>query len=222
MSSSNTSDKPCIVAAHIASDFQLTGDASNAAWSKANAVVISNDTVTGKPIKELHTTTKALYTDKYLYMAWECRYTTLTVFDIGVDTPSRRMGLWEKDVVEVFIMINEEHPKVYAELEFAPNGEWLDVGVDLQNDLKDFDYSTQSEFKIQVDEDAKIWKVEARIPVPLKACGIDGHIPKPCDTWKVNIFRYDGANNRFMALNPTFQDPAAFHVPEAFVDLKFE
>lgn len=83
------------------------------------------DTVSGKDVTALSTTLRVLWSDSALYLGYEAPYTELTTFDNG-GKAQRRIGLWEKDVLEVFLAVDEK-PSHYAEFEWAPNGDWLDV-----------------------------------------------------------------------------------------------
>ena len=68
---------------------------------------------------------RVLWSDKYLYLGYECPYTKLSTF-----TPTQkeeRMGLWDNDVVEAFIAPDPENVKRYTEFEWAPTGESLDL-----------------------------------------------------------------------------------------------
>ena len=40
---------------------------------------------------------------------------------------SKTLGLWDRDVVEIFIAPDVNEPRRYYEFEAAPNGEWVDL-----------------------------------------------------------------------------------------------
>ena len=43
----------------------------------------------------------------------------------------KTMSLWERDVCEIFIAPDRNEPRRYFEFEVAPNGEWIDLTIDL-------------------------------------------------------------------------------------------
>lgn len=124
-----------------------------------------------------------------------------------------RFGLWKDDVVEFFVGTDTKKPQAYEEFEWAPNGERLDIKLALPE--KDFDWQSGSESAVAIDRDAKIWRVEARIP--LKA--MSDEAPSVGTRWRANLFRHDAANKAFIAWNPSLTDTT--HTPERFGVLEF-
>ena len=152
---------PTLRAKRINADFTPDGKLNDEAWSGAEPARIEYGLEDTMAHPDLSTSVRALWSDKYLYLAFEAPYSELTM----ADSPgkSERLGLWEKDVVELFVGANADNPKAYEEFEWAPNGEQLDVQIDLPK--KDFDWTGHAESAVAVDRDAKIWRVEARIPL---------------------------------------------------------
>src|SRR4051812_18688322 len=91
---------PVARAAHITTDFAPDGTLSGAAWEKAQPARIEYGSAKYDSRPELATSVRILYSDQYIYFGWECPFTKLTVFD-KPDPRVERMGLWERDVVEV-------------------------------------------------------------------------------------------------------------------------
>ena len=79
-------------------------------------------------------------------------------------------------------------PQAYKEFEWAPNGEQLDVKLDLPK--KDFEWDGGVESAVAIDRDAKIWRVEARIPL----ASISDEAPRVGTRWRANLFRHDAAD----------------------------
>jgi hypothetical protein len=127
--------------------------------------------------------------------------------------PEERIGLWENDVVEAFIGSDPDQPTKYTEYQWAPTGETLDLKLDLPQ--RDFPWSSGMESAVLVDEAAKVWRVETRIPLS----ALSDTPPKPGTRWKINLFRYDKAHNAGLAFSPTLKP--SFHVPERFGWLEF-
>ncbi|HMS11237.1 MAG TPA: hypothetical protein PKE66_17240, partial [Pyrinomonadaceae bacterium] len=60
---------------------------------------------------------------------------------------SKVIGLWERDVCEIFIAPDKNEPRKYFEFEVAPTGEWLDLAIDLTSDERVTDWEYNSGMK---------------------------------------------------------------------------
>ena len=202
---------PVMKAAHLGRDFAPDGRFDEPEWQQAKPARVeyqSND-ATARP--ELSTTVRALWSGEFLYLAYECPFTTITAF--APVQSDERLGLWDKDVVEAFIGADPEKATHYTEYEWAPNGEQLDLVLDLPK--RDFAWSSGMESAVSVDEAARIWRAEVRIP--LKALARTP--PQPGVRWRINLFRHDTANRGFLAFSPTLT--GSFHTPERFGWIEF-
>jgi hypothetical protein len=126
---------------------------------------------------------------------------------------TERFGLWEKDVVEVFIAPHPAGVGGYSEYEVAPNGEKLDVNI--APEKKDFEWSSGFECAVRRNEAKKIWTAEIRIPL----ASVSETKPDAGARWRVNFYRCDYANGAFLGWNPTLT--RSFHAPERFGWLEF-
>jgi hypothetical protein len=202
---------PVLRARKIDADFTPDGKLDDYAWKSAQPARIEYGLDDSRAHPDLSTSVRALWSDKYLYLAYEAPYASLTTRE----TPEKneRLGLWDEDVVELFVGPNTDQPKSYKEFEWAPNGEQLDVNIDLPN--KDFAWTANPESVVKVDRDAKIWRVEARIPLG----AISDTAPTAKTRWRANLFRHDRANDAFIAWYPTLANTT--HVPSRFGWLEF-
>ena len=71
------------------------------------------------------------------------------------------------------------------------------------------------ESAVSVDEAARIWRVEVRIPMKALA----STPPQPGARWRINLYRHDKANRGFLAFSPTLT--GIFHTPERFGWIEF-
>ena len=202
---------PVMKAARIEADFAIDGTITHATWRKAQPVRIEQMLKEATARPEISTTVRCLWSGQYLYLAYECPYTTLTVFDPV--SPTERLGLWDRDVVEAFIGTDAGRITRYTEYQVAPTNERLDLIVDLPN--RDFPWSSRFESAVKVDEKTKVWRAEMRIP--LAAFGDPR--PQPGTRWRINLYRSDRAHNAFLAWNPTLT--ATAHTPTRFGTLEF-
>lgn len=202
---------PVAHAKHIDQDFTPDGKLEEPQWQTASPVRLEYGSASSSAHPELSTPVRLLWSDKFLYLGYEAPFTKLHTF-----TPTQkeeRIGLWDNDVVEAFIGSDESQPQRYAELEWAPSGESLDLLVDLPQ--KDFGWSSQAESAVSIDEHQKVWRVEVRIPLT----SLSSTSPKPGTRWRLNLFRHDRASHTGLAFSPTLT--GTFHAPQRFGWLEF-
>jgi hypothetical protein len=202
---------PVLRATWIAQDFEPNGRLTADEWQRAASGWLDATLREGKAQAELATRARALWSERYLYVAFEAPYRELTVF--RPVSAEERLGLWDRDVVEVFLGPDPQRLSHYAEFEVAPTGEQLDVLVDLPD--KDFPWSARFEAAVNVDERRKVWTTELRIPL----AALRAHPPKVGERWRLNLYRHSVADALFLAWSPTAAGTA--HTPERFGWIEF-
>ena len=203
---------PLVKATHIDKDFEPDGELNDPVWQKATPARVEYGSLKYDARPEMATTVRVLYSDQFIYFGWECPFTKLTVFD----TPSadrERLGLWDRDVVEVFVGSDWQNINRYAEYEVAPTNERLDVLLNLP--AKDFGWDGRAQSAVKVDKKRKIWTVEWRMPLQV----LSAAKPAPGTRWRLNLYRCDKANNAYLAWSPVLK--SSFHTPEKFGVLEF-
>lgn len=203
---------PTVKAAHIDKDFEPDGELSDPVWQKATPAHVEYGSLKYDARPEMATSVRVLYSDQFIYFGWECPFTKLTVFD----TPSadrERLGLWDRDVVEVFVGSDWQNINRYAEYEVAPTNERLDVLLNLPG--KDFAWDGRAQSAVKVDKKRKVWTVEWRMPLEV----LSSAKPAPGTRWRLNLYRCDKANNAYLAWSPVLK--SSFHTPEKFGVLEF-
>lgn len=202
---------PTLRVARVTKDFKPDGRLQPQEWSRAGAVRIETAILDGTAHPALSTRLRALWSDRYLYLAYEAPYTELTVFDpvSRVD----RIGLWERDVVEAFIGSDPAKPGRYTEFQVAPTGETLDLTLDLPK--RDFLWSSGMESAVRLDRRAKLWTTEVRIPLAALAPAV----PRVGTRWRANFYRHSTKEGAFLGWHPTADGSA--HVPARFGWLEF-
>lgn len=202
---------PTIRAARITRDFVPDGTLDEPEWAAAKPARLEYQSHNAAARPELSTTVRAMWSDTFLYLSYECPFTKLTVFE--PPQKGERIGLWDRDVVEAFIGTDEKITR-YTEYEWAPNGEKLDLSLDLP--ASDFEWSSGMESAVTIDEKARVWRCEARIPLRALAAAA----PKSGTRWRVNFFRHDAASRAGLAFSPALT--GTFHTPERFGWLEFQ
>lgn len=202
---------PVMKAKQIPANFDLDGRLANAAWQNAAPQRLEYDNF-NKAFPEIATTVRALWTEKYLYLGYDCPITEIAVFEPPF-TDKERIGLWDKDVVEAFIAPDPEKLDHYSEYEVAPTGEKLDLI--LAAGKSDFEWSSGFSAASNVDKSKGRWTCEMRIPMT----AFKSEAPKAGEKWRFNLYRIDRAHKAFLALNPTLR--GSYHTPPRFAHLEF-
>ena len=204
-----------INAKRAAADFTPDGNLSKQAWKDVNWAEFSRDMSGKANHPEQATRIASIWTDKYIYFAFSCKYEALNVFE-GEDSSKERWELWNRDVAEVFLNPQPERQLHYYEFEVAPNNQWIDLEI-TRGEKPKHDASWNSGFAhaTQVDEMNHIWAAEMRIPL----ASVSVLEAKPGTEWRANFFRAAGKGSdtqRMFLAWSTIPEGTTFHVPGRF------
>ncbi len=206
-----------ITIAHISKEFSID-ELDELAWNGAPESLISTYWSGQVAVAKGQLTVKLLWSDTSLYVRFGASQGELLIGNEQPDVTKKVVGLWERDVCEIFIAPDRGDPRRYFEFEVAPTGEWLDLAIDLTSGerVTDWDYKSQMEAAACIEDG----KVTMAIKIPWEAFG---RRPKAGDVWLGNIFRCVGKepDRGYLAWQPTMTDKPNFHVPEAFGELHF-
>ncbi len=204
----------------------LNTDPESSTWKNVPSAWMINDCTRTIDYPKLRTEMRAFWTDQYFYVLFICPYETLNLF-LPPQNDKPRRGLWDRDVVELFLGDDWEDIGRYREFEVAPTGDWIDLDINL--DLKTLrtkgDRNWRSGFRTsaRIDKEAGIWY--AGVQIPLKA--VSSRTVTPGTRWRANLYRIAGqgpdSRRQFLCWQPTCspgRDPN--HVPENFGTLIFE
>ena len=166
-----------------------------------------------------HAEARLLWSDEALVVRFVCRQTEPLVVSPRPQTAHKTVGLWERDVCELFVAPDGREPERYLELEAAPTGEWLDLMVRQLPDERQTDW----EFRSGMTAAARVAGDTVTIAMRVPFSGL-GRAPRAGDRWRANLFRCVGAGaaRGYLAWRPTRTDEPGFHVPEAFGWLEFK
>jgi len=202
-------------------------DEKHPSWTRPEKIVISRYWNGKAALKEKGpawqnmTEVKSVWTANRLYFHFCCWFTELNVNpDWGAT--SSVPGLWEKDVVEVFL--RPESCDDYFELEVSPLGQWLDVHI--RKPRVDVDYRWDSGLRVHasIDKAGGVWIAVLEVPfAPMMGCFGDRKRPQIGDAWRLNLYRMAGEEpeREYLAWCPTFTAVPDFHVPSAFGNMIF-
>lgn len=195
-----------------------TDDFGNEVWQKCRPVTIAH-LWSGEPAPvERHAEARICWSDEALHVRFIGNQHEPLIVSPETVTDRKTLGLWDRDVCEIFVAPNPENPSRYFEFEAAPTAEWVDLGILLTAEGRHTDWNYSSGMSVSATVEGTRIKVAMSIPW-------SASIPKPNpeDSWLVNLFRCAGpeAPDRYLAWRPTRTPEPNFHVPEAFGSLVF-
>lgn len=199
-----------------ANDFALTASPWAPAWRGLPGVETSNDRY-GKPVDGARTAIRSRWTETNLYFLFVSDFQQMNLRDNPVRI-SETWGIWDNDVVEVFIGSDLERIGLYKEFEVTPQEEWVDLDVDRARKGREVDWLWNSgiEARSFIDQEQKRWYCEIRIPW----ASIDSRPVKAGNELRLNLYRIEGRNpdRRYIAWRPV--NNPSYHTPEAFGRLR--
>jgi hypothetical protein len=185
-------------------------------WSGSHPVSMEKDPF-GKDVPGYHTEVRSRWTKDNLYFLFICPYEQLHL----KQEPNARHEtnqLWNWDVAEVFIGSDFKNIKHYKEFELSPQGEWIDLDINLDKPHHEEGWVWNSGFQTvaRIDRSAKVWYGAMRIPLS----ALEDRSPAPGNVFRINFFRGQGAAPHQKEI--TWQPPMSntFHVPDRFGILK--
>ena len=162
---------------------------------------------------------RILWTEFALCVRFTCQQSEPLV--INNNSPQRdfkTLGLWQRDVCEVFIAPNMNEPNCYFEFEAAPSGEWVDLGLRIVGSQRETEWDFRSDMSAHGEVRGGLVTISMRIPWSER-------LPKPKkgDQWRLNLCRCVGEdpNRGYLAWQPTLTPEPNFHVPAAFGTILF-
>ena len=197
-------------------DVVLRTDPTSAFWKAARPAYLERDKQ-GKITSRFRSEVRARWTKRNLYFLFSCPYDELNLKPSPTATQETN-ELWNWDVAEVFISSDFNDIKHYQEFEVSPQGEWIDLDVDLRKPHHEDGWIWNSGFTVTARTDARKHRWYAAMRIPLAA--IDKRSPTAGMEFRLNLFVSEGppANHHAIAWQPPMS--STFHVPERFGALR--
>lgn len=188
-------------------------------WDQAHAVTLKHYW-TGKEAPEgRHAEARLLWSEVALHVRFQCRQTEPLVVARNPQTNSKTVGLWDRDVCEIFLAPGPMISTDYFEFEAAPTGEWIDLAISHASGDRETDFA----FNSGITTAGRILEDEVLVAmrIPWQGALIR---PEPQHYWRANLYRCVGSgdNRGYIVWRPTFAEKPDFHVAEAFGELHFE
>jgi len=187
-------------------------------WRECQPITIDHYWSGETAMPRRHAEARICWSEEALHVRFVCRQEEPLVVADNPITEKKTLGLWDRDVCEIFLAPDPEKPWRYFEFEAAPTSEWIDLGIQVKPSGRETDWDFASGFKTAAKLEQERLFVGMGIPwseaLPK---------PEPGDMWRVNVFRCVGpeAPERYLAWQPTRTAEPNFHVPEVFGILRF-
>jgi hypothetical protein len=197
-------------------DVKLVADPASPFWRNARPVFAQVDKQ-GWLERDYQTEVRSRWTAENIYFLFVCPYKHLYL-NPKPDPAHETYELWKWNVAEVFIGSDFQNIKRYKEFEISPQGEWVDLDINLDNPHHEEGWVWNSGFEHagRIDESKHVWYAAMRIP--FAALGL----PKVAagQQFRVNFYRTEGtpADAKEVMWRPTMSK--TFHIPESFGLLK--
>jgi hypothetical protein len=199
-----------------AQDVALDTNPASQFWRATLPVYLELDPH-GNQVPKYQTEVRTRWTSSNLYFLFICPFEQLNLKP-GPQESSETNQLWNWDVAEVFLGSDFQDIKRYKEFEISPQGEWIDLDIDLHKPHHEDGWIWNSGFVVsaRIDREAHVWYGAMRIPY----AAIDHRSAAPNNVLRINLFRSQGPASSHHEI--TWQPPMSdtFHVPERFGLLK--
>jgi hypothetical protein len=203
---------PSIKAIWAEHDVALDTNPSSPFWRGAVPVYMENDPF-DKSEPRYRTEILIKWTNQNLYLLYVCPYEELNLKP-NPQTSVETNKLWNWDVAEAFIGSDSKNIHRYKEFEISPQGEWVDLDVDLHKPHHEDGWTWNSgmEVSARVDGAAHVWYGAMRIPY----AAIDSRPAAAGNTLRINLFRSQGPDSARHEIAWQATMSKTFHVPERF------
>ncbi len=208
---------PALNIAYIADEIEVS-DVTNEEWKNGDRVLVGRYWSGAEAPAGRCFSARLLWSDAALYILFHANQEEPLVVSDMPDLTKKTIGLWDRDVCEIFVAPDTDERRKYFEFEVAPTGEWLDVVLDATSGerVPDWEYSSGFESFARIEPD----RIVAAMKIPFSAFG---QTPSVGDVWLGNIFRCVGKDptRGYLAWQPTITPTPNFHVPECFGEFRF-
>jgi len=197
-------------------DASADTEPNSAFWRGVPPIFAERDS-SGNPVPGYRMEIRSRWTPGNLFFLFICPYEQLYLKP-GPKTETETNELWNWDVAEAFIGSNFQNIRRYKEFEVSPQGEWVDLDIDLDAPRHEDGWVWNSGFQpaARIDPAARIWYAFMRIPY----AAIDSRPAAAGNLLRINFFLSEGArpNHKSVLWQPTHG--RSFHVPEVFGTIK--
>ena len=182
-------------------------------WRDAPHTIAVNDNY-GNPVPGHRTEIRSRWTQRSLYLLFICPYDQLWL-KADPKTDVETNGLWDWDVAEAFIGSDPKNIRSYKEFELSPQGEWLDLDIQLDSKVASAGWNSGFQTAARIDRERKIWYGAMVIPWT----AIDTRAPLVGNSLRINLYRQQGPPPHRNEVSWQRTNDVSFHVPASFGNL---
>ncbi|HEV7843213.1 MAG TPA: carbohydrate-binding family 9-like protein [Pyrinomonadaceae bacterium] len=208
-----------ITGAHRVSEEISASNFFHAEWERAQPVHLIRYWSGEDAPPERHAEARLIWSQEALGVRFVCRQSEPIVMRSAPQTAEKTVGLWERDVCEIFVAPESSETEHYFEFEAAPTGEWIDLEIRWKPEARETDWHYISGMTAagRIEEE----HVLIALRVPWEAFR---RRPQPGELWRVNFFRCVGIGPErgYLSWQPTRTVEPNFHAPQAFGWLRFD
>ena len=207
------------VQAHHTKAELKASDLESPEWAKAEPVQISRYWSGETAPAARHAEARLLWSGLALHVRFICPQAEPLIVTDKPQTEKKTMGLWDRDVCEIFIAPDPNVVERYFEFEAAPTGEWLDVAIHWTAVKRESDWGFNSHMSVAARIGKETTSIAMRIPWNHWI-----HEPQKGERWRINLFRCVGRDpdRGYLSWQPTKTAEPSFHVPQVFGWLVFD
>lgn len=209
---SPAADQAVIQSLHAKQDVALELNPASSFWSESRPVYMEKDSF-GKVVPGHRTEVRTRWTKNNLYFLFICPYEQLHLKP-NPNIHQETNELWNWDVAEVFLGSDFADIQRYKEFEVSPQGEWVDLDINLHKPHHEDGWVWNSGFEAlsRIDAEKHVWYGAMKIPFS----AIDTRPPAPGHTMRINLFRSGGPPEHSHQI--AWQSPMGktFHAPQRF------
>ena len=189
------------------------GDFDDAAWPRARAARLTRYWSGADAPEGRRAEARVAWDARGFTVRFDCRQEEPLVVSEAPRLDAKTVGLWERDVCELFITPEAGPVRRYFEFEVAPTGEWLDLALTVTPEGRETDWEFRSGMTVAARVGAG--SVTLGLRVPWEALP---RTPRAGERWRCNLFRCVGRDpdRGYLAWQPTHTPEPGFHVPEKF------
>jgi alpha-galactosidase len=213
-----TSPDNTIIAPFVTGIFNGVEDLDSKAWRSCAPIGISKLWSGEAALERRHAQASILWTDKALNVRFVCTQQEPLVMSANPVLNQKTIGLWDRDVCEIYVAPDPNNDSRYFEFEAAPSGEWIDLGLEITSTgrVTDWTYASGMTTTARLRGEELILGIQIPWSESIQK-------PRVGDHWRCNLFRCVGPEspNRYLAWQPTRTEVPNFHVPEVFGYLCF-
>ena len=117
-------------------------DFEHEAWGRARPAHIARYWSGEAAPEGRHAEARVVWTDAALVVKFDCRQEEPLVVSTAPNLREKTLGLWDRDVCEIFLAPDAAAPERYFEFEAAPTGEWIDLAIHWRPQGRETDWPT--------------------------------------------------------------------------------